>query len=333
LIAVLAVAFVPAQAVEIGKYAGEFLSTGVGARALGMGGAYVAFSGDVTTGYWNPAGLSTITYPEAAAMHSRRFGGVVNYDYAGVAVPFRQQDGLGLSVIRLAVDDIPYTALPRPDLAVGEVYTDEQGREMSNRPYVTRMVNDAEYGVFLSYAHRHNHRFSYGANVKFVSKRVGDHSAWGIGFDVGVIWNPVERLLVGANLQDATTTLLAWNTGTRELIAPTLKTGLGYPIFFRSLNTRLIVALDTDFRFEGREYAAQAHLGPVSADTHIGTELLFRRIVAIRLGADTGHLTAGAGLHLPRLDIDYAFLSHDEFESTHRVSIRLRLEEERFARD
>ena len=37
-----------------GKYAGEFMSLGVGARPLSMGGAYVALANDVTSGYWNP---------------------------------------------------------------------------------------------------------------------------------------------------------------------------------------------------------------------------------------------------------------------------------------
>ena len=33
------------------------MQTGVGGRALGMGGAYVAIGDDVTSIYWNPAGL------------------------------------------------------------------------------------------------------------------------------------------------------------------------------------------------------------------------------------------------------------------------------------
>jgi len=44
----------------IGKYAGEFMAIGVGGRANGMGGAYVAVTNDVTSGYWNPAGLARI---------------------------------------------------------------------------------------------------------------------------------------------------------------------------------------------------------------------------------------------------------------------------------
>ena len=39
------------------KYANEFLSIGIGARALGMANTQVACSNDVTAAYWNPAGL------------------------------------------------------------------------------------------------------------------------------------------------------------------------------------------------------------------------------------------------------------------------------------
>ena len=46
------------------KYAGEFLRLGVGARALGMGGSYVALANDASAAYWNPAGLATLQHAE-----------------------------------------------------------------------------------------------------------------------------------------------------------------------------------------------------------------------------------------------------------------------------
>ena len=316
----------------IAKYAGEFMSTGVGARALGMGGAYVAVGGDVTFGVWNPAGLSKIGYPELSAMHSRRFGGVVNYDYAGFAVPFRSSEGLGLSVIRLAVDDIPYTALPRPDLPIDLTFIDGQGNLVANRPYISKTVNDAEYAFYLSYARARDNDLSYGTNVKFIHKGVGDNSAWGIGFDVGILWNPVGRLKTGINVQDITTTLLAWDTGKKELISPTMKTGVAYPFTFSFLTSQLLLAADADIRFEGRDFSSQWNAGTMSLDFHLGVELLLKNVIALRLGSDMGNLAAGAGLRLPKLDFDYAFLSHDDLGVTHRVSLRLRIEEEKFAR-
>ena len=312
-----------ANALELAKYAGEFMSTGVGARALGMGGAYSAMSGDVTHGYWNPAALSDMQYPELAAMHSRRFGGVVNYDYLGFAMPFRRSETLGINVIRLAVDDIPYTTVPRPEEEV----------DGSNQPYAYRWVSDAEYAVFLSYANRKSAKFSYGANVKFIRKNTGDNSALGIGFDIGALWNPAGDLMLGANLQDITTTVIAWDTGTKELLAPTLKLGSAYPINLSFMKSRLWMAADLDVRFEGREFAAQANLGAMSIDPRVGAELVIRQIAALRVGRDDlGFFTAGAGIRLPRLNLDYAFLSHDDLEATHRISISLRLEEDKFLR-
>ncbi|MBN1560964.1 PorV/PorQ family protein [candidate division KSB1 bacterium] len=323
----------PLFAAEMAKYAGEFMSTGVGARALGMGGAYVAAGGDVTYGYWNPAGLSQMNFPELAAMHSERFAGVVNYDYLAFSLPFRQKETIALSAIRLGVDDIPISAIPRSDLQVDAPYVDQDGAVRVNRPYVDRYVSDAEYAFYFSYARTYNSAFAFGANAKFVRKGVGDNSAWGIGFDVGAIWNPWRQLMVGMNIQDITTTLLAWDTGRKELIAPTAKPGVAYPFRLPFLHSRLLLASDVDIRFEGRRQAAQAHIGAVSFDFRLGGEISFYEIIALRLGRDDlGNFTAGAGLILSRLNIDYAFSQHTELEDTHRISLRIRLEEKRFAR-
>ena len=43
-----------------GKYAGEFMAIGVGGRPLGMGGAFTGIANDVTSGYYNPAGLANV---------------------------------------------------------------------------------------------------------------------------------------------------------------------------------------------------------------------------------------------------------------------------------
>ncbi|MDW7682058.1 MAG: hypothetical protein SCK70_15960, partial [bacterium] len=94
----------------------------------------------------------------------------------------------------------------------------------------------------------------------------------------------------------------------------------------------LVPAVDLDVRFENRQYASQFHLGSVSFDTHLGLEYQFKKLIAFRLGADVGRFTAGAGIKLPNLDVDYAFLSHDELGNTHRISLKLTLEEMKFRR-
>ena len=330
---VLLTLFVSVHSASIAKYAGEFMSTGVGARALSMGGAYVAGGGDASYGYWNPAGLPRLNYPDLIVMHSERFAGMVNYDYAGFALPFRKTEGLAFSVIRLGVDDIPYTAIPRPDLRQDTTYLDADGNLRVNRPYIDRRVSDAEYAFYLSYGKQRSKKAAFGVNAKFVHKGVGDHSAWGLGFDIGGLWNPWRQLKVGINLQDITTTMLAWNTGKTELISPTFKSGISYPFFLPRLQSRLLLAGDVDMRFENRGFASQFSLGPVSMDFRVGAEFNFRNILAVRAGRDDlGFFTAGAGLILPRLNIDYAFMNHTDLRETHRVSLRIRIEEQRFKR-
>ncbi|MDZ7269980.1 MAG: PorV/PorQ family protein [candidate division KSB1 bacterium] len=318
---------------RVGKYAGEFMSVGVGARALGMGGAHVAVAKDVTAGYWNPAGLAWVTFPQLAAMHAERFAGVVNYDYVGAALPLGHALAVGLTITRTAVDDIPITTrLRNPELALGELYT-ENGVVVRNTPYIEKYVTDAEWVWAVSVARARSSSISYGATAKVVHKGVGSFAAWGVGFDLGARWNPIEHLVIGGVVQDVTTTVLVWDsTGTREFVLPTAKWGLAYPLSVRWLRGTITPAVDVDIKFEGRKSAAQMSLGQASADWHFGIEYAFRQAVALRAGSDVGRLTFGLGVRLPQLDVDYAYLSHDQLGATHRISLQLTIQKEKFGR-
>jgi hypothetical protein len=195
-----------------------------------------------------------------------------------------------------------------------------------------KIISDAEYAFYLSYAIKRSERFSYGANVKVLHKGVGDHSAWGLGFDLGVMYNPTANLFIGANFNDIASTILAWDTGRREVIVPALKIGATYPLTLPVFGGYVSPAIDFELRFEGREYAAQTTVGPVSVDAHVGGEYQFKDLVAIRAGSDAGNLAFGAGIRMPKLQIDYAFLDHAELHSTHRISARLTIQEPRFRR-
>src|SRR2546422_2130098 len=193
------------------KYAGEFMAIGVGARALGLGSSYVAMANDVTAGYWNPAGLSHLQYPELILMHDERFAGLVNYDYGAFALPVTARSTLALSIIRLGVDNFANTE---------NAWIDQNGDgiiQESEIDYtkITRF-NAADWAFYLSYANKSSESFSYGANLKLIRIDQGTAAATGIGFDIGVQYAPVTRLSLGANFQDATTTLVAWNTGSSE---------------------------------------------------------------------------------------------------------------------
>ena len=316
------------------KYAGEFIAIGVGGRALGLGGAYAALAHDVTAGYWNPAGLSALSYPQVTLMHDERFGGLVNYDYAAVALPAGTNTSLAFSLIRLGVDDIPNTLNAGIDANGNPVPPGELQNLAGIDPSKITYFNAADWAFYLSYSKKASEQFSYGANIKLIRRGLGDASATGVGFDVGAQYAVSDRFLVGANAQDITTTLVAWNTGTNELITPTLKTGSAYLIDM--FGGKLTPAFDIDFRFEGRKSASNAHLGRVSMDFHSGMEFDFQNLVAVRAGySDIGSLNFGTGIHLPKFDIDYSFAKFDQtdqLDNTHRISLTFTLEAEQFHR-
>src|SRR5690606_3167904 len=92
------------------KYSNEFLAIGVGADALGLGNAVVANTGNVRSGYWNPAGLTQIDrWLDVGLMHSEYFAGIAKYDYLGLAHKIDPKSAVSFSAIRFAVDDIPNT--------------------------------------------------------------------------------------------------------------------------------------------------------------------------------------------------------------------------------
>jgi hypothetical protein len=318
----------------IGKYAGEFLAIGVGGRANGMGGAFVAVANDVTSGYWNPAGLAAINYPQISLMHEEHFGNLVNYNYGSVAIPYGTDMSFGLSIIRLGIDGIPDTRNAGWDVN-GDGVIDLNNGDRIKTELITEF-NNADWAFFLTFAKRHSDNFYYGANVKFILRSIAEYSAYGVGFDVGAMYFPFEKFSLGANLQDITTTLVAWNTGRNELISPTVKVGAAYQIDLSF--GRFTPAADFDVRFENRRFASQFNIGPVSFDPHLGLEYSFKEIVAVRFGYnDVKQFTIGAGVKLPKLNIDYSFarfnMSADErLPDSHRISLILTLEEPRFLR-
>ena len=321
---------------SIAKYAGEFMSIGVGARALAMGGAQVAVVNDVTSGYWNPAGLAKMDYPQVALMHDERFGGLVNYNYGSVAIPYGNDMSFGISAIRLSVDGIPDTRNALIDARTGEVIFDINNPNARIDPDKVKEFSNTDWAFYGTFSKKQSDNFYWGANIKVISRSLAEFSALGIGFDVGALYEPINNLYLGANLMDITTTLVAWDGGRNELISPTAKLGVAYG--FEFLSGRFLPALDVDMRFENRQFASTFNVGPVSFDLRAGLEYSFQNLFMIRAGyTDVKQFTAGAGVKLPKLQIDYSYAHFSNSENddwdTHRISIMLTLEEPKYLRN
>jgi hypothetical protein len=324
------------------KYAGEFLKLQLGARAIGMGAAFVGVADDATAPYWNPAGMVYLPYREVLPMHSERFGQLVNHDYVGAVFPIggdRNGGGgqaVGIGLIRLAVDDIPVT--PRPgDLrpgqdfidggADGDISTNDPGNldgkwEPGERLLSLDLYNasSSDLAMLLSYARQHGHHWSFGGNLKFIRQSVpdtipGEHvTSFGAGLDAGLMYMPMDAATIGIVVHDLTTTYLSWNNGTRELIVPTVDTGVSFN-FYPADRMSLTWALDLGWNFENRALDSEIQIGSVTADLRTGLEYWYRNTVALRSGVNGKDLAFGAGLRYKHFGVDYAASLHRFFAS------------------
>lgn len=304
---------------KFAKYAGDFLTIGVGGRALGMGGAFTSVANDVTAGYWNPAGLTELLNTQIILMHDERFAGIVNYDYAGLAFKPIDLYSLGISIIRVGVDDIPFT---------GNEFIDNNGNFVFD-PDVDRLdpdkfsyVSSSDWVAIVSFAKNLKEKLSIGGNVKFIYRKIEKNTGIGIGFDFGIKYK-IRSFSIGVILKDATSTLISWNTGRNELITPSAITGISRE--FEILWGKFIPAIDMILRFEGRNKTALLGTKFVSVDFNIGGEYTFKDIIAIRSGfTENKELTLGAGIKLNQLNIDYSFAKfNSELGNTHRISAKL----------
>ncbi len=314
------------------KYAGEFLSLGVGARSSGIGGAGVALSNDVTAGYFNPANLNGISYPQIAIFHESRFAGLFNYDYAAGALPIDTQQTAALSIIRFGYGEIKDTRNALIDRN-GNGVIDEDDRIDPSR---ITIGSAADWAFIGSYSRAINEKLSVGGNVKLLHRAILDTSAWGFGIDIGASYRLLDDLRLGATLYDATKSLLAWETGHQEFIVPSLRLGAAYDLAIADAHM-FRPTIDGIYRFEGRSETTTLDAGLFSLDIAAGLEYAYKEKVFARAGmSELGQLSLGAGIKLPKLNIDYSFTQEnsdlENIGATHRVSLMLTLEEEKFRR-
>lgn len=300
-------------AVEFEKYAGEFLSLGAGSRATGMGSAYVAVANDVTAGYWNPAALVDAKPAEIMFMHSKQFISSIQYNFLAASSRMNDGSAIGISFLYLTVNGIYDTR---------NAYD-----ELTNKIDYSKIdkFNTGDYIFLISYAKPYNDKLSYGANVKLISRDYEVESALGLGFDLGFKYRLRDNLIVGAMLRDVTSSIMTWSTGKKDLITPSIRTGVSYLLSWDRYNLTFQPALDVNILFEGREYAAQYNIGPVSFDTFWGMEVAYKNTLALRAGYDDlNRFNTGIGVKIPKIAFDYSFTAGEpDLGDVQRISFHL----------
>jgi len=287
IVAILLSITVTSQTVR--KYSNEFMNIGVDAAAFGMANAVVASSGDVNSGYWNPAGLVALEDNQLSIMHSSYFANIASYDYAGFAMPLDDRSAVALSVIRFGVDDILNTTQ----------LIDDQGNIDYNR---ISLFSTADYGFTFSYARKLPlEGLNFGVNAKVIRRIIGDFaSSWGFGLDAGIQFERNDWKF-GLMVRDITTTFNAWSIDedkfadiqgavagqnqelpeSTEITIPKLHIGISRKFIFH-FDFSLLTEVDLNFRFAETNDIISSSF--TSIDPALGLEFGYVDLVFIRAG-------------------------------------------------
>lgn len=331
------------------SYGNDFLSTGGGARALAMGGAFTGVADDATGGFWNPAGLVRTERLTAAFMHSERFNGTVQYDYAAAAWRPESSDMVfGLSFFRQGVDGIRNTL---------NAWDRDRDRPVNNPGDAITEFSAADMALMASLAAPFSDRLDWGANLKLIHRKTGPFAqAWGYSIDLGMMYRH-GALRLGVTAVDVTTLLTFWSvdeeelaplrdffsdaelneafpTGQSEVSLPYLRTGAAWGRSFGDID--LTASADVDLMFDGRDRFV-LNAGPVSVHPRMGIETGYQNTLFFRAGlADisttfdervTMSPAVGTGFRVGTVFVDYGFGSFvgnsSVLGNTHRISVSI----------
>ncbi|WP_411767125.1 PorV/PorQ family protein [Winogradskyella sp. A3E31] len=309
------------------KYSNEFMNIGVDAAALGMSNAVTSHTGDVNSGYWNPAGLVQLEDNELALMHSSYFANIANYNYIGYAMPLDDRSAVGISLIRFGVDDILDTTQ----------LIDEQGNINYDR---INLFSTADYGVTFSYARRLPiEGLNYGINAKVIRRVIGDFAnSWGFGLDAGIQFQANNDWKFGFMARDITTTYNAWSIDeekfeqisgavegqnqdlpeTTEITLPKLELGISKSWVFH-YDYSLLAAVNLNMRFAETNDIFSSSFASVAPA--LGFQFGYTDMVFLRAGVGnfqnelqidnsedlTFQPNFGVGFRYRGIQIDYAF--------------------------
>jgi len=278
-----------------GTTAAPFLSIGQGARALSMGGAFVAMADDPSSLYWNPAGIADIQGGSVFADHTQWFADI-QYNYLATTFSLGDVGTVGLSFTASNIDEMRVTTTDKPE-GNGETF------------YVSDIAFSVGYAIKLT------DKFSIGFNPKFVYQKIWKMSASAIAIDIGVKYiTPFDGIVLGMSISnfgskmkmegtsssvthdiDETTTgnngKIPANLASEEWALPlNFKVGIAYKVFADEMNS-LTLAADASHPNDNYE----------SID--LGGEYVFNDFLSLRGGyksmflvdSETG-LTLGLGV-------------------------------------
>jgi len=310
---------------KVGTTAAKFLSIPVGARALGMGSAFVAVSDDASAMYWNPSGIARLSQSEALFNHANWIADI-GFNYAGVVIPMADIGVVGVNFTSLSMADMERTTEDQPE-GTGQYFS------------------AGSFAIGVSYARNLTNWFSIGGTAKYINEHIWNSSAGGFAMDIGTLFTtPFPGLKFGAGIynfgtkmhmsgedllvQKDITPINGNNSNLNAYLSTdyfdlplTLRIGLAYEAIATDDQHFLIVA-------------DAAHPNDNSENVNLGAEYsLFKRMFSVRGGYmaigtqdSEEQFTLGSGLKYGissdvTVRFDYAYEKFGRLSSVHKFAV------------
>jgi len=274
------------SAVALADGIGAFsaFKNGVGARALAMGGAFVAVADDATAMLWNPSGLAQLEDTRLTGMSTDLYGLGITHQFIGAVTTFANL-GIGLGWERASID--------------GQI-VDEGGVIGGAFTWVEQAIIGSLATNVLDVA-------MAGANVKYYLADDGlGEGATGFGFDLGLLVSLGDMFVIGVNAMDLAGSSISWDDGTTDVISGLYKAGLAMKL----ADGRLVLATDVDF--DGTDLG-NTHVG---VEFNVIDELALRGGVVLTDNFQDYYFAVGAGINVAGLYVDAAYILEETLGNT-----------------
>ncbi len=325
-----------------GRYAGDFMMIGAGARSLGMGGAFTALANDGSAIYWNSAGLAQLRESELSVMHAFLYGGMAMYDNVTFCQPLPNDVTIAVNATLLSVSEIPYFDERYLIGTNVDQRINNSNYHLPGVPDETFASTDQLYQIAFAKGMHYDANlgwlffevpldFNAGLNFKFIKRYMegikkegltelkpcrGSGTGIDLGFkvrtDMAVLfdWDELGKLDLGLNFQDISGTNITWDTESEHKDEVLFNTKLGVSVSqpLPALKSELTLSYDYDYVYEGTR--------------HYGAQWSYSDLGSLRAGYYDKNFTCGASVNVYGVGLDYALVTNP-VGITNRVGLRV----------
>ncbi|MCD4812066.1 OmpA family protein [bacterium] len=265
-------------------------ANGLGARAMGMAGAYTALVADESAVWWNPAGLGSLDHLQIGTSLGSLYNGKMRLFNFSAAAPLTADAAVGLNWVH-------------------HYYSDSSPINTETVTLAGSMPLTADRRLYLG----------AGLKILFGGMTLDTHTYSGMGFDFGLRYRlPLgeEQVLAWAVTLRDLDTRITWNNSLTEQVPQSMVVGSAFHI-----DDFTAATLDFEMVQSGQEEVQGTRI------LRIGMERWFREIIGLRAGymLDSNHastFSAGAGFKISGWDLQYALLGEvAQLGISHRLTL------------